>query len=220
MYFSAVFLYVTTYTVLHFIVPPYRAVALSAVLLIELLLRAPLKYGAANACNLAVERGESGLSSITYHDFQKAVLLQLWLWKTRLVRYIPAFLPAVCLAVLSDRMHRVVVANYNIQVFSAVITVLSHACLVVGLFIVEFSMLRYASAWYLLPRFSRIKETIRCSKKMTSYRTDEFAEVCLHTLPFTFSTARATWVSRQLKYSKHAYNSFKNTKTVNGTIDA
>ncbi|MBE6757802.1 MAG: hypothetical protein E7552_04555 [Ruminococcaceae bacterium] len=214
---TAVLLYITTYAVVRFVVPPYRAVALLAVLLCELFLRAPLKSAAATACISIVERGEVEGS---YRDFRKAVGLQLWLWKTRLIRYALAFFPSVCLAALSDRIRTAAAVSYNASVLSAVIALLSDICLVVGIFIVEFSMLHYMSSWYVLSRFSKFKDAIHCSKQIALYRTEEVAELCLHTPPLTFSVARAEWISRQLLCSKHTYISFKNTKTVSGTSDA
>jgi len=207
-----------TYAVMNYTVLPYTAIVLLAVTLTDLFFRAPLKYSFAEDCNVSSGRGEGTATPERGRArLRKAVVLQLWLWTTRLWRYTVAFLPAVCLRILSERAYTLTLP-YDPEVVSAVTLTFSHIFLILGAALVEFCMFRYMAVWYLLPQCKHTKQAIQWAKDLTLYRAEEVAELCLRTL--AFSTARADWVSCQLKRSKHACNFFENANTVSGTLDA
>lgn len=209
---------ITTYVIIQYTPSPYTVIALFGILLTDVLLRAPLKYAAVIAGGIVYKRGEGTANKKErIGQWRKAVTLQLWLYKTRLWRYAVAFLPAVCLRILSERVHTLAVP-YDPQVASAVMVVFSYCILILGVALVEFSLFRYMAVWYLLPLCQHAKHALRLAKTLSLYRMEEIADLCLRTLPF--STTRADWVVHQLNCSKHAYNFFENTKTVNGTLGA
>ncbi len=208
-----------TQLLLHDTEPPYTTIGLVLLLLADLIIRAPLKYRAAEICNAKCQaEGERGTRKKRIPALRDAVTLQIWLWKSRVWRYTLAFLPSICLAVLSERTHSLYRIANDPQVLSAVIMILSYFSLILGIMLAEFFMFRYMAVWYLLPLCSSTKQAIRCARSLSLYRMDEMAELCLHTFPF--SDARAVWTMCELKRSKHTYNFFENTKTVSGTLDA
>jgi len=197
---------------------PYTPLALALLLLTELIVYAPLKYRIATVCMSAVD--SPMIENSQKHNTYKAVALQLWYWKTRLVRYTFVFIPAAFFSILSDRFTYTASDMLNPYVMSMVLKILSFILLIVGVFIVECGMFRYMAAWYLLPFVNNYRQAIQGAKKLSQYHRMEIAALCLQTQLLLFSIERAGWIAQQLRCSKHAYNFMEKTHTDIGRMNA
>ena len=192
-----------TWSILCYIQPPFTAISILLVLLVDVLVRAFLKQHIVTIYQANETRGEGSL--------QKAIVLQIWLYLTRLWRYAVAFLPACCLWMLSEQPYAFADTSWNLQVMTIILRAFSYIFLIIGVAMVECVMFRYMAVWYLLPCCKSVKQAINSAKTLASYQFTEVCELCLRSR--TFSHARADWVARQLQSTKHAYNFNKNTQT-------
>jgi len=220
----ALLLYVAQAVVFYQTALPYSLLATLGILFLDLFIWSPIKAGCAAVCYYTTLQNNNVSNFLRYgfsRDlFYKAVTLRAAIWRKRAVRYALLFFPSAFLFIISEKYFEEQSAMHNTQIIGLIGYVCACAFLIVGIFCTEIRLLRYQSAWYLLPVCKSTKEAILASKTLSICHLEDLVYLTI-THPFSFvSPAFAQWVTSQIQQSRHAYNFNENTNTDTGTKNA
>ncbi len=220
----ALLLYAAQIVVFYQTALPYSLLATLGILFLDLFLWSPLKAGCAAVCYFTAIENSDTPSFLRYgfsqELFYKAVTLRATIWRKRTMRYALLFLPSAYLCIISERYFEASSAMHNTQIVGFIGYVCAWSLLIIGIVCVEIRLLRYQSAWYLLPVCQNAAEAIRASKTLSICHLEDIVHLTI-THPFLcVHSSFAQWVVSQIQQSRHAYNFTENTNTVTGTRNA
>lgn len=215
-------LYCAEWMALQRLALPYTLLVGIGILFLDLFLISPLKAATAAVCISAFTPQPCTCNCVRLGFsralFYKSVMLRITIWRKRLIRYTVFLAPSAMLFVISEQLHNRRSYLYSMPFFTFGIGIVGWALLILGVICIEIRLLRYKSAWYLLPFCKSATEAIRASKTVSIGCMEDIVHqtVSRPITNFTF----AQWVMHQIGRSRHAYNFTEFTNTDMGTDSA